>query len=76
MRGLRFDTFQYQERIAIEDVIHRLRKTSGIYKDFEKSFHEVWSDSFHNYIIILVSLFGKEAPDLHIALAEFYSNIY
>ncbi len=54
----------------------RLWKTSGIYKDFRKSFHEVWSELFHNYTIILVSLFGKEAPGLHTALAEFYSNIY
>ena len=54
----------------------RLRKTSEKYKDFGKSFHEVWSKAFHNNTIILVSLFRKEAPDLHTALAEFYSNIY
>ncbi len=54
----------------------RLRKTSGTYKDFRRSFHEVWSEAFHNYTTILVSLFEKEALDLHTALAEFYSNIY
>ncbi len=41
MRGLRFDTFQDQVRIGIEDEMLRLRKTSGIYKDFGKSFREV-----------------------------------
>lgn len=30
----------------------------------------------HNYMTILVSVFGKEAPDLHAALAEFYSSIH
>ena len=54
----------------------KLRKTSGTYKHFGKSFHEVWSEALQNYNTILVSLFGKETPDLHTALVEFYSNIY
>ncbi len=54
----------------------KLRKTSRTYKDFSKSFYEVWADAFHNYTTILVSLFGREVPDLHSALAEFYNNIY
>lgn len=54
----------------------RLGKTSGTYKDFGKSFFEVWADAFHNYTTVLVSLFGKEAPDLHAALQDFYSSIY
>lgn len=54
----------------------RLRKTSGTYKNFGKSFYDVWADAFHNYTTILVSLFGKEAPDLHTALAEFCSIVY
>ena len=54
----------------------RLRKTSRIYKDFGKSFYDVWSDAFHNYTTILVFLFSKEALDLHTARAEFYSNVY
>ena len=71
MRGLRFDTFQDQKQIGIEDGMLRLRKTLGTYKDFGKSFHEVWSEAFYNYITILVSLFWKEAPNLHNILAEF-----
>ena len=76
MRGLRFDTFQDQERIRIEDGMLRLRKTSGIYKNFAKSLHKVWLEAFHNYTTILVALFGKEAHDIHTTIAEFYSNIY
>ena len=76
MRGLRFDTFQDQEQIGIDNGMLRLWKTLGTYKDFGKSFHEVWSEVFRNYTTILVFLLGKEAPDLHTALAEFHSNIY
>ncbi len=54
----------------------KLRKTSGTYKDFGKFFHEVWSEALHNYTTTLVSLFGKETPDLYTAFVEFYSNIY
>ncbi len=36
----------------------------------------MWADAFHNYTTILVPLFGREVPDLHSALAEFYTNIY
>ena len=41
MQRIRFDTFQDKERIGIEDGILRLQKTSRIYKNFGKSFHEV-----------------------------------
>ena len=75
-RGLRFDFLHDQDRIGKKDDIHKLRKTSGTYKDFGKSFYEVWPDAFHNYTNILVSLFCREVLDLHSALAEFYTNIY
>ncbi len=76
MRGLRFDVLQDHDWIGIQDGMLMLRKTSGTYRDFEKSFYEVWVDAFHNFTIILVSLFSKEALGLHTALAEFYSNVY
>lgn len=75
IRGLRYEAFQDQERIGIEDGMWRLRKTSGTYKDFGKSFHEVWGEAFINYTAILLSLFGKEAPNLHTAITQFYGNI-
>ncbi len=76
MRKLRFDALQDHNWIGIEDGMLRLRKTSGTYKGFGKFFYDVWADAFHNYTTIPVSLFSKEAPDLHTALAEFYSNVY
>lgn len=42
MRGLRYEAFQNQERIGIEGGMLRLRKTSGTFEEFGKSFHEVW----------------------------------
>ncbi len=54
MRGLWFDSLHDQDRIGIEDGMLKLRKTSGTYKDFRKSFYEVWADVFHNYTTILV----------------------
>ena len=70
MRGLRLNALQDHDRIGIENGMLRLRKTS------EKSFYNVWADAFYNYTIIFVSLFGEETPDLHNALAQFYSNVY
>jgi hypothetical protein len=76
MRGLQYDKLNDMDRIGIEDGMLKLRKTSGTYKDFGKSFHEVWSESFLNYTSIMVSLFGKTAPDLHAALSAFHNDIY
>ncbi len=76
IRGLRFDSSHDQDCIGIKDGMLKLRKTSGTYKDFGKFFYKVWTDAFHNYTTILVSLFGREVSDLHSALTEFYTNIY
>ncbi len=75
-RGLRFDSLHDQDRIGRKDDIHKLRKTSGTYIDFGKSFYEVWPDAFYNYTTIPVSLFCREVLDLHSALPEFYTNIF
>ena len=61
MRGLRYEAFQDQERIGIEDVMWRLKKTSGTYKDFGKSFHKVCGEAFINYTAVIMSFFGKKA---------------
>ena len=76
MHELRFDSLHDQDRIGIEDSMLKLRKTSGNYEGFGKSFYEVWADAFHNYTAILVFFFGREVPNLHSALAELYTNIY
>ena len=56
--------------------MRKLRITLEIYKDFGKSFYKVWANVLHNYITIFVSLFGKKALNLHVALANFYKSIY
>jgi hypothetical protein len=76
MRGLQYDKLNDMNRIGIEDDMLKLRKTSRTYKDFEKSFHEVWSESFLNYTSIMISLFGKTALDLHATLSAFHNDIY
>ena len=76
MRGLQFDSLREQDRIGIEDGMLKLRKTSGTYKDFGKSFYEKWADAFHIYTTILVYFFGREVPNLHSALGEFYTTTY
>ena len=76
IRRLRLNSLHDQDRIGIEDNMLKLQKTSGTYKDFGTSFYEVWADAFHNYTIILVSLFGRAITDLHSVLAEFYTKIY
>ncbi len=73
--GLRFDSLHDQVSIGIEDGMLKLRKTSGIYKDFGKSFYKLWADAFYNYATILVFLFGREVPNFQSTLAEFYTNI-
>lgn len=75
MRGHHYELLHDQERIGIEDGMLRLRKTLGTYKDFEKLFYEVWSESFHNYTSIMVSLFVPSTAELNVALNTFYANI-
>ncbi len=41
MRGLSFEAYQNEERIGIKDGMLKLRKSSGLYKDYHNSFYEV-----------------------------------
>lgn len=63
MHGLRYKT---RKGSVLKMEMLRLR-TSGSYKDFGKSFMDIWSEAFLNYSTIFISLFGKEAPDPHAA---------
>lgn len=76
MQSLQFNAFQDLKKIGIEDGMVKLWKMLGTYKNFKKSFFEVWANVFHNYIIILVSPLGKEALDFYAVIQEFYSSIY
>lgn len=54
IQGLTFETYQNKNRVAIEDVMLKLRKTLGAYYDYDSSFYDIWSDVFINYTLILV----------------------
>ncbi len=75
MRGHRYESYHDQDRIGMKTGMLRLKKNSGTYKDFGKTFYEVWSEAFINYTGIMVSLFGSTSPELHAALTIFYGNI-
>ncbi len=75
MRGLTFEAYKDEEKIGIEDGMLKLRKTSGIYKNYGSSFYEVWSEAFINYTSIMVSLFGATAPRLQAALTQLYGLV-
>ena len=53
----------------------RLKKNARTYKDFDKSFYDVWSEGFINYTAIPVPLFGATVLDLHAVLSIFYTKI-
>ena len=74
LRHMRDKSLHDQERIGIEDGMLR-RKTSGTYKEFGSSFYDVWSESFHNYKTIMISLFTANTAELDLALNAFYGNI-
>ena len=75
MQGLWFESYRDHDRIGIEDGMLLLRKNSGTYKDFGKSFYEVWSEAFITYTSIIVFLFGATAPDLHSIITIFSTKI-
>ena len=64
MCGTRYEAFRDEEP-----------RTPGTYKDYGKSFMEVWSESFYNYTAIMDAFFGRVAPDLQLALLRFYGVI-
>lgn len=65
---------QDHDRVGIDDGMLKLRKTLGTYKNFEIFFTrcERTSSTTTNHSCLF---FGKEAPNLHAALAKFYSCI-
>lgn len=75
MQGLSFEAYQDKERIGIEDGMLRLWKSFGLYKNYDSSFYEDWSEDFLNYTSILVFLFGITAPYLQASFTQFYGTI-
>lgn len=54
-------TYHDQDRIGIKDSRLRLKKNAGTYKDFGKTFCEVWYEAFINYTAILAAFYGATA---------------
>lgn len=75
MRGLIFEVYRNEQKIGIEDGLLKLQKALRTYKNYKSSFYEVWSESFINYTLILVSFFGTMTPRLQLALTQFYGLI-
>lgn len=73
MKSQSYEAYDDQDRIGIHDGSVRLRKSSGSFKDYGKT-HYIWSESFDNYSMIFISLFGSTAPDLHAALSLFKAD--
>jgi hypothetical protein len=76
MRELQFNKLNDINRIEIENEMLKLKKTSRIYKNFNKTFHEIWSKFFLNYIFIMISLFEKIVLNLHAVLTIFHNDVY
>ncbi|MCJ1468533.1 hypothetical protein MMC07_007162 [Pseudocyphellaria aurata] len=76
---LRFDWHEpdFQEycfRVDDDGTI-KVKRVSCTYKDFGDSVHDIWSEAFLNYSMIMVSLFGSTVPDLHAALSQFHLQV-
>lgn len=48
-----------------------MRKVTGSYKDYGST-NTLWSETFLNYTMILIALFGPTIPALYLALAGFH----
>jgi hypothetical protein len=77
MRSLNHEFYSNQNHIEFEnnDQLRNLKKTVEIFKNFEKSFYEVYSKFFINYQLIVTSLFIKISPNLFVTLIKFYQKI-
>jgi hypothetical protein len=75
-RILDHEFFENQTRIEIEnDQLKNLKKTVESYKDYEKSFYEVYAEIFINYLQMTTSLFVKISSNLSVTLIKYYQKI-
>lgn len=74
MQGLCFDTLQDQKKISIKSGILWFKKALRAYKNFRKFIHNVQKEAFINYTAVFIEFFCKKAPDLNIALINFYGK--
>jgi hypothetical protein len=72
-RILDHEFFENQNRIELKnDQLKNLKKTIEFYKDYEKTFYEMYAKIFINYLHITTSLFIKINSDLCFTLIKFY----
>ncbi len=76
MQRHRYKSYYNHNQISIQCGMLKLKKNSGTYKDFGKTFYEVWSGDFINYKEIIVAFFGFISSELHSAFTIFYGNIH
>lgn len=72
MKGLIIKAYKDGKKIGIEYGMLKLRKISGIYKDYGSSFYNVWSRDFINRISIIVFSFEATVPRFPATLTQFY----
>jgi hypothetical protein len=77
MRDFNHEFFKNQNRIDFEknDQLKNLKKTIEIFKNFEKTFYEIYFETFINYQIMIISLFVKISSNLFVTLIKFYQKI-
>jgi hypothetical protein len=75
-RILDHEFFENQNRIELKnDQLKNLKKTIEFYKDYEKTFYEMYTKIFINYLHITTFLFIKISSDLCFTLIKFYQKI-
>ena len=60
---------------ALRTVCLGSKNCQGRIKNLGRLF-TTYGNNFYNYITILRSRFGKEAPDRHAALVKFHNSVY
>jgi hypothetical protein len=76
MRDLSHEFYENHNRIEFEnDQLKNLKKIVEIFKDFEKSFYEIYSKVFINYQLMIISLFVIISLDIFATLIKFYQKV-
>lgn len=75
MQGLTFKAFKDKKMISIKDVMLKLRKTLGTFKDYDSGFYKILSKAFITYRSIMVSLFETTVFRFQVAFILFYGPV-
>lgn len=75
MYGLTFEVYKKKEGIGIKNGMLKLQRTLRLYKNYNSSFYEVWSEAYINYTHIMVSLFEATALHFQAAVTQFYNLV-